>query len=196
MRSRCCTAIAPSGASTADCCSIRSVRYGCRRTRSHSPAPSGPRLSQIAFETPSRPKSCTSPARRSVRTSASGRPSCAPAAAARSATAREWPRVYGDLRSTKFAIATSAASKRSHERTTASVGSASITASQVSSVVEALQDHLAFGADQLGEVRIELVVGALARESLGGLDATGAVCDLERTPQAARCAPRVGSPRP
>ena len=53
---------------------MRSVRYGCSRTRSHSPAPSGPRLSQIAFETPSRPKSCTSPARRSVRTSASDRP--------------------------------------------------------------------------------------------------------------------------
>ena len=45
---------------------MRSVRYGCRRTRSHSPGPSGPRLSQIAFETPSRPKSCTRPARRSV----------------------------------------------------------------------------------------------------------------------------------
>ena len=40
------------------------VRYGCRRTRSHSPAPSGPRLSQIAFETPSRPKPWTRPARR------------------------------------------------------------------------------------------------------------------------------------
>ena len=48
------------------------------RTRSHSPAPSGPRLSQIAFDTPSRPKSCTSPARRSVRTSSPASPSCAP----------------------------------------------------------------------------------------------------------------------
>ena len=57
---------------------MRSVRYGCRRTRSHSPAPSGPRLSQIAFETPSRPRSCTRPARRSVRTSSSGSPSCRP----------------------------------------------------------------------------------------------------------------------
>ena len=36
------------------------------RTRSHSPAPSGPGLSQIAFDTPSRPKPCTRPARRSV----------------------------------------------------------------------------------------------------------------------------------
>ena len=75
-RSRCCTAISPSGASAADWCSIRSVRYGCIRTRSHSPAPSGPGLSQIEFETPSRPKPCTSPARRSVRTCSGGSPSC------------------------------------------------------------------------------------------------------------------------
>ena len=53
----------------ADWCSMRSVRYGCMRTRSHSPAPSGPGLSQIEFDTPSRPKPCTRPARRSVRTS-------------------------------------------------------------------------------------------------------------------------------
>ena len=62
-----------------DCWSMRSVRYGCSRTRSHSPAPSGPGLSQIAFETPSRPRSCTSPARRSVTAS----PSAGPAARAR-----------------------------------------------------------------------------------------------------------------
>ena len=91
----------------ADWCSMRSVRYGCIRTRSHSPAPSGPRLSQIAFETPSRPRSCTRPARRSVQHVVLGqselprRP-----AAARSATARAWPSVYGDFRSTKLAIAT------------------------------------------------------------------------------------------
>ena len=46
------------------------------RTRSHSPAPSGPGLSQIEFDTPSRPRPWTSPARRSVRTSGSGSPSC------------------------------------------------------------------------------------------------------------------------
>ena len=34
------------------------------RTRSHSPAPIGPRLSRIAFEIPSRPRPCTRPARR------------------------------------------------------------------------------------------------------------------------------------
>ena len=40
---------------------MRSVKYGCSRTRSISPGVSGPRLSQIAFDTPSRPRSWTSP---------------------------------------------------------------------------------------------------------------------------------------
>ena len=44
---------------------------------------------------------------------------------------RAWPSVYGDFRSTKFAIASSAVSTWSPESTTASAGSASITASQV-----------------------------------------------------------------
>ena len=83
----CCTAIRASGASVTDCWSIRSVKYGCSRTRSHSPAPSGPGLSQIEFETPRRPKSWTSPARYSVSTSPGWRPSWRPAAAASSATA-------------------------------------------------------------------------------------------------------------
>ena len=37
---------------------MRCVKYGCSQTRSRSPAPSGPRLSQIVLETPRRPKSC------------------------------------------------------------------------------------------------------------------------------------------
>lgn len=50
-RSRSCTAAEPSGASQRECCSIRSVRYGCIRTRSRSPAPSGPgQLSQLTVE--------------------------------------------------------------------------------------------------------------------------------------------------
>ena len=47
------------------------------RTRSHSPALSGPGRSQIEFDTPSRPKPCTSPARRSVSTCSGGNPSSA-----------------------------------------------------------------------------------------------------------------------
>ena len=104
------------------------------RMRSQSPPASGPRLSRTAFEIPSRPRSWTRPARRSVRISGSGMPSRSPAAPASSATARAWPRKYGDLRSTKFATARSAASKRSPETTIASAGSAAITASQVPSV--------------------------------------------------------------
>ena len=73
---------------------------------------------------------------------AAGSPSRAPASAARSATARGWPSVYGDLRSTKFAIASSAASNCSPDSTTASAGSASITASQAATLVEAREDHL------------------------------------------------------
>ena len=83
---------------------MRSLRYGCRRTRSSSACVSGPRLSQIAFETPRRPRSCTRPARRraSRRRPAARR---ARRRAARSATPRECPIVYGDLRSVKSPIA-------------------------------------------------------------------------------------------
>ena len=127
-RSRCCTAISPSGASAADWCSIRSVRYGYIRTRSHSPALSGPGRSQIEFDTPSRPKPCTSPARRSSGTSAGGSPSRPPASPARIATAAEWPSMNGDFRSTKFAMAVSARSSSAADRQTASSGSAPMTA--------------------------------------------------------------------
>ena len=67
------------------------------RTRSHSPAPSGPGLSQMALETPRRPRPWTSPARRRVATSTSASPSCSPAAAARSATAASMAERVGRL---------------------------------------------------------------------------------------------------
>ena len=63
------------------------VRYGCMRTRSRSPAPSGPPLSQMAFDTPSRPSPWTAPARRNVSPPSPTSPSVVPAAAATSATA-------------------------------------------------------------------------------------------------------------
>ena len=40
---------------------MRSVRCGCSRTRSHSPAVSGAGLSQMLLDTPSRPKPATKP---------------------------------------------------------------------------------------------------------------------------------------
>ena len=59
------TASAPSGARVGDDARIRSVRYGCSRTRSNSAGVNAPGLSHIAFDTPRRPRSCTKPARRS-----------------------------------------------------------------------------------------------------------------------------------
>ena len=109
---------------------MRSVRYGYIRTRSHSPALSGPGRSQIEFDTPSRPNPCTNPARRSISTCSGGSPSLRPASSASSATATEWPSVNGDFRSTKFAMAASARSSWSGDSSMASAGSAAITVRQ------------------------------------------------------------------
>jgi hypothetical protein len=61
---------------------IRSVKWACKRTRSHSSASSGPGSSQIEFGTLVRPMSWRSAARRPRMTSASGshapRPRCDP----------------------------------------------------------------------------------------------------------------------
>ena len=150
-------------APTTDAASARSDT-GASRTRSHSPTPSGPGLSQIAFDTPSRPRSCTSPARRSSRASSSRSPSCAAVAAASSATARAWPSVYGDLRSTKSAIASSASSNASSESVTRSGGSASITASHVVRGVELAEDPVRIGAQRSRERRrVELRARRAAR---------------------------------
>ena len=63
-------------------------------------------MSQIAFETPSRPKPCTSPARRSVADLLGRQPELVgrPPPPGRRPRARGRA-MYGDLRSTKFAIA-------------------------------------------------------------------------------------------
>ena len=196
-RSRCCTAIAPSGASAADWCSMRSVRYGCMRTRSHSPAPSGPRLSQIAFDTPSRPKSCTSPARRSVRTSPSGEPELRrrpprrarrPRASGRACTATSGRR--------------SSRSPRAPRRTArprarrASAGSASITASQVPTASRPSRIASGVGADERGERRVELLARALAARAPSPRRRRRRGARPRRTRRAARSAPRSGRPRP
>ena len=111
------------------------------RTRSHSPAARGPGLSQIAVRHAradrtrgrARRAGASGPRRRRGRARV-------PAAAARSATAREWPSVNGDLRSTKLAIASSAASNCSSDSTTVSAGSASMTAAQRPARVEVAED--------------------------------------------------------
>lgn len=61
------------------------------RTRSVSVRVSGPFLSHSALETPRRPMSWTSPARRTARASSGGRPSSSADRPAWSATSREWP---------------------------------------------------------------------------------------------------------
>ena len=125
------------------------------------------------------------------------RPSCAPAAAARSATARACPSVYGDFRSTKFAIARSAASNCSPESTTASAGSASITASQVPTASRSAEKHRSASAQtSAASAGSNCLPAALAGERLARLDAADAVRDLDELARAARAARRAGSPRP
>ena len=149
------------------------------RMRSQSPPASGPRLSRTAFEIPSRPRSCTRPARRSVRISESGMPSRSPAAPASSATARAWPRKYGDLRSTKLATARSAASKRSPETTIASAGSAAITASQLPSVSRSDRITSASASITSAHRGVELLAAPITRELLRRLRAADAVRHLD-----------------
>ena len=126
----------------------------------------------------------------------SERPSCAPAAAASSATARACPRVYGDFRSTKFAIASSAASKRSPESTTASAGSASITASQVPTESRSGEDHLRLGAQEPARARGRTACRRACGRAPSPRRLRRPGARPRRTPRAARAAPRAGRPRP
>ena len=164
------------------------------RTRSHSPAPSGPGLSQIAFETPSRPRSCTSPARRSVRTSPSPSPTCAAASAASSATARACPSVYGDFRSTKFAIATQRrveALAGEHDRQRRLGVDHGVPGADG---VEAGEHHLGVGAQQVGQRGVELLAAALAGQLPGRVDPAHPVRHLDvlrqHAPGGTRSGPR------
>src|SRR6185312_4421292 len=101
------------------------------RTRSASTSVSSPGLSQIVLGMPSRPRSWTRPARRTVWASASESPRCRAAASARSATAREWPMVYGDFRSMKAATAPNVVSNSASESQMPGPGSAAMTMSQL-----------------------------------------------------------------
>ena len=96
-----------------------------------------------------------------------------------SATAAECPSVNGDLRSTKFAIASSAASNCSSESTTASAGSAAMTASHAwsesrPSRISAACSHTS--ADSLGSNCLPL---RCARKRDGRLAAADAMRDLD-----------------
>ena len=148
------------------------------RMRSHSPALSGPGRSQIAFDTPSRPKPCTSPARRSISTSSPGSPSLRPASPARSATATEWPRVNGDFRSTKFAMAASALSSCASDNPTASAGSAAITVCHAGMASRPPKMSPA-RAYQRGQRRVELLTCLPPGERRRALDSADAVRYLQ-----------------
>ena len=126
------TAIAPSGASASDWHNIRSVRYGCMR---HPLPLAGAQRARLV---PDRVRDAEPP-EVVTQTGAVERPDIgpapsrvsSPAAAASSATARAWPSVYGDFRSTKFATATQRVVEPLSRQHHVSAGSASITASHV-----------------------------------------------------------------
>ena len=118
---------------------------------------------------------------------------------------RAWPSVYGDLRSTKFAIAASAASKRSPESTTASAGSASITASQVATASRPDRIVSASRSITSANAGIELLAGALAGElprrvhaadPVRDLDELGELREPRRQRHLARPLSSPGQPRP
>ena len=169
---------------------MRSVRYGCRRTRSHSPAPNADGLSQIAFEMPSRPSPCTSPARRRVATSVSDMPSRRPASLAQ----------VGHRRGMAEAIGRFQVDEARHrpERLVQLLGVDRDGQGRLRvdhrrpgvDVVQAGEDHLGLVADHPRQGRVELLPPPGACHLAGGLDAAHAVGHLD----VARPAPKDGRP--
>ena len=176
---------------------MRSVRYGCIRTRSHSPAPSGPRLSQIAFETPSRPRSCTRPARRSVRTSSVGEPE--PRAAASAASSRDRPRVAERVRRLQIDEVRDRQQRRVEPLAREHDGERRLGVDhRVPGLdrVEAREDHLGLGAHQLGQRGIELLAGARRARAPSPPRRRRRGARPRRTPPAARAATAIGTSSP
>ena len=174
---------------------MRSVRCGCIRTRSHSPAVSGAGLSQMLLDTPSRPKPATRPARRSVSHVVGGQPEldARPGRRGRRAAA-EWPSVYGDLRSTKRAIAASAVvalrRRQPHRQCRLAVDH------RVPRIelVDAVEDLVDVAGEQLarGRDRTAWPIGARPPRRRRRPRRCGA--PPRRTRPAGRCATRPGSP--
>ena len=79
---------------------MRSDSAGCSRTTAHSSSVSLSGLSRMRLEIASLPRSCSRPARRSVRRSSASRSRRSPSATAISATPSECRPVYGDFAST------------------------------------------------------------------------------------------------
>ena len=127
-----------------------------------------------------------------------GQPELAsPAAAASSATARAWPSVYGDFRSTKFAIAAErsveAIARRARRRAPAPRRSPHPRSRPRRARPGSPSASL---DDQPGQRRVELLAGALARELPGRRRRRRRGTPPRRTRRAARSAPPAGPPRP
>ena len=107
------------------------------------------------------------------------------------------PREYGDFRSTKFAIASSAASKRSpdeHDGERRLGGDHRVPGRRRASSPARIASASAHR--QVGQRGVELPAAPLARELRRRLDAADAVRDLDELRQLRRSAPRSGRPRP
>ena len=138
------------------------MRYGCIRTRSHSPAPSGPRLSQMAFDTPRRPRPWTSPGPpERPDLGLRSAPALAPAAAASSETARAWPSVYGRLEVDEVGDGQQRRVELRLAEATPSAGSAPITASQVLPASSPSRIVSALRTERSGQDGVELRPGPL-----------------------------------
>ena len=152
------------------------------RTRSHSPAPSGPGLSQIAFDTPSRPRPCTSPARRSVTHGRRRRGRASrPPRPTRSATAAGVPERVRRLEVDEVGDRQRAPRRTARRRqATASAGSAAITASQVLGRVEPGEDRRRRRAhSNAHERRDRTACPRRLRRARRRVDAADAVRDLD-----------------
>ena len=109
---------------------MRSVWYGCSLTCSRSSALSGPAFSQVPAPIATRPRSWTSAALATVAVPAGPNRQRWAADLARSATPAEWPARWGDTRSAKPPIATSARSIASPSSMRWGCGSQPSTSSQ------------------------------------------------------------------
>ena len=134
-----------------------------------APAPPRPGASACPgsrCDTPSLPKQCTRPARRTSRTSAGDMPSLAAASAARSATARAWPSEYGDFRSMKSATASSACVESLADQHHGERGLGPDHRFPGVGGVQARQQHLGVRVELVRQVRVELLAPLLRASAL------------------------------
>ena len=179
--------------------SMRSVRYGWRRTRSHSPAPSGPRLVP-GSRSRRRAGRGRARARRgaAARTSASGSPSRARRLRGELGDRTRVPRKYGDFRSTKSAIASErgveALARRARPRARARRRSPRPSSP---TVVEARRGcTLGLGLDEVGQRGSNCSPRRSRASCLAAARRRPCGSRPRRTPRPARCGRRAGPRSP